>query len=68
VGGSFGTTTGTSLIVHWDGKHWKAESSASPGTSDSTLDAVYAVSPATVWAVGSYNNGGHNRTLIERCR
>jgi hypothetical protein len=46
----------------------EAQPSPSPGTSDSTLDAVYAVSPATAWAVGSYNNGGHNKTLIEQCR
>ena len=26
------------------------------------------LSPASIWAVGNYNNGGRTRTLIEQCR
>jgi hypothetical protein len=39
----------------------------SPGTVGNDLSAIYAQSPASIWAVGTYNNGHFNRTLIEHC-
>ena len=39
-----------------------------PGTAGNELNALFALSPTSIWAVGSYNDGGFNRTLIEHCR
>jgi hypothetical protein len=36
------------------------------GTHDNGLNAVAAVSASDVWAVGAYNNGTTNQTLVER--
>jgi hypothetical protein len=67
VGITYGTTASKALIIHWDGSHWRVVPSANAGTSGNSLNAVFALSPADIWAVGDYSNGGHNRTLTEHC-
>ncbi len=51
-----GRTTDTrhALVVHWDGSTWTIEPTPglTDGTSASGLDAVDAVSPDDIWAVG----------------
>src|SRR6266852_8298727 len=50
------------LIEHWDGASWKVVASPNPGStpacvnlnSGNYLNAVAAVSPTNVWAVGFY--------------
>jgi hypothetical protein len=64
------TITGSTykvLILHWNGKHWGTVRGRGPGTAGNTLDATYTQSPTSTWAVGSFNNGHFNRTLIEHC-
>ncbi len=67
VGQTFTGTSSQALLLHWNGTHWRTVPAKNPGTVGNGLDALYALSPASIWAVGSYNNGGFNRTLIERC-
>jgi hypothetical protein len=57
----------TTLILHWNGKRWRTMPSPSPGTVGSYFTAIYAQSPTAIWAVGSFNSGHFNRTLIEYC-
>jgi hypothetical protein len=53
------------LTEHWNGRTWRAVSSVSPGDW-SSLNAVWALSPHDVWAVGAYDGyrSGFN-TLAE---
>jgi hypothetical protein len=55
------------LIEHWNGKSWQAQSSPDPGTFSNELLGVTAASPTSAWAVGYDANagGGQRRTLIE---
>jgi hypothetical protein len=54
------------LIVHWNGSTWKQVPSPNPGGPDgSILTGVAATSATNVWAVGQYNNGSMDQTLIE---
>jgi hypothetical protein len=62
------TSTGAkALILHWNGRRWGFEAGRDPGTNDS-LNAVFAQSPRSIWAVGHYTSSGSFRTLIEHCR
>jgi hypothetical protein len=46
------------LTIHWDGTRWSIIPSPSPGTyNGNVLNAVSAVSPNDVWAVGWYQSG-----------
>jgi len=48
----------STLIEHWNGSAWAVVSSPNPGNG--TLDqltSVRGVSPADIWAVGSYSDG-----------
>ena len=48
---------GRTLVMHWNGTAWKRVASPHPGRrhyADSGLSGVAAVSPESVWAVGSY--------------
>jgi hypothetical protein len=56
------------LAEHWNGQAWTTVPSASPGGSsyDTSFAAVAIKSPADAWAVGSYQNGSSDQTLIER--
>lgn len=47
------------LVLHWNGTAWKRVASPHPGPrryEGSGLSAVAAVSPTSVWAVGSYSS------------
>jgi hypothetical protein len=67
VGITFGGTGSTALILHWGGSHWRVMPSPDVGTSGNDLNAVFALSPASVWAAGEYNNSGPDQTLIDYC-
>ena len=56
------------LIEHWDGTKWSIVASPSPDNNTfATYEAITAVSPQDVWAVGwySYNNNTVSKTLVE---
>ncbi len=54
------------LIEHWDGSQWNSVSSPNPGKGHDTLNAVAAISPNDVWAVGDFSQGQAGvQTLIE---
>jgi hypothetical protein len=54
------------LIEHWNGHVWRQQRSPSPGTADSSLLGVTAVSGKNAWAVGSTtDSAGFAQTLIE---
>ena len=42
----------TSYIAHWDGNAWTRVSSPNPGLYENDLNAVTAIAPDDVWAVG----------------
>jgi hypothetical protein len=67
VGSYNNGTVNRTLIEHWNGKAWKAQPSPNPGGSanDNQLSGVTATSPTNAWAVGSYNNGTSDQTLVE---
>jgi hypothetical protein len=44
------------LVLHWNGSHWKRVASPSPGSRHgNTLSGVVAIGGKDVWAVGSYH-------------
>jgi hypothetical protein len=43
------------LIEHWDGRAWTRVPSPNPGSADTQLDGVSAVSATDAWAVGHYD-------------
>ena len=54
-------------VMHWDGHAWSSQSLKPLGQGDNTLNAVAAVSPGELWAVGSYSQYyGEHQALIER--
>jgi hypothetical protein len=55
------------LIKHWDGVSWTSviSPSANAGNYTSNLRAIAASGASDVWAVGEYNNGNVQQTLIE---
>ncbi len=56
---------GSTVALHWDGTEWSTVSTPSPGKDD-RLNAVEAVAPNDVWAVGSTADAsGTPSTLIE---
>lgn len=59
------------LVLHWNGKHWKRSPSANPGGVGHTneLVAVAADPAGHLWAAGGYRNGsGSEQPLVERRR
>ncbi|MFL5797106.1 MAG: hypothetical protein ACJ77A_04125 [Actinomycetota bacterium] len=60
-------TADQTLVEHWNGTSWKVVPSPNPGGSSRNdfLYGVAAVSATNVWAVGRFDNGSANRTLIE---
>jgi hypothetical protein len=66
VGKYYNGTADRTLILHWNGKAWKAQKSPNGGGSSTGNDlfGVAAVSGNDAWAVGEYNNGTAHRTLI----
>jgi hypothetical protein len=57
----------TTLVMRWNGGSWTILPSPSPGTFGiNELNAVAAISPTDVWAVGSSTDvGAYAETLIE---
>jgi hypothetical protein len=69
VGYSNNGTVDQTLIEHWNGTSWKVQTSPDVGTGDNLLLAVAARSTGTsthAWAVGHYNDGTADQTLIEQ--
>jgi hypothetical protein len=66
VGSYSNGTADRTLILHWNGTAWTKVASPNPGGSanHNILTSVAAVSGSNAWAVGFYNNGTTNRTLI----
>jgi hypothetical protein len=60
VGYYYNGTTKRTLALHWNGKAWKTQASASP--HGAVLNGVTATSSTNAWAGGWYGK----RTLIER--
>jgi hypothetical protein len=55
-----------SVILRWNGKHWRQVPSPEPGGSQGTyLDGVVAVSKSAAWAVGDYGSPSAGLTLID---
>src|SRR5215471_4255739 len=52
------------LTEHWNGSSWTVLPSPDPGTVDSVLTGVRAVSATSVWAVGYTGGGAGDQTLI----
>jgi hypothetical protein len=54
------------LAEHWNGTTWKIVKSPDPGQLAGTdLSSVAVTSASNAWAVGIFNNGTTNQTLIE---
>jgi hypothetical protein len=59
------TSTGgaeRTYTMHWDGANWSVISSPNASTYDNRLNAVAAISPNDVWAVGSYKTSSADQT------
>ena len=55
------------LVLHWNGKHWRQVRSTNPG-GDRQFDALYgvaAIGGKNIWAVGTYSNHGLRLPLVE---
>jgi hypothetical protein len=63
VGQSFDFTTSQTLIVHWNGRSWRAVHAPHPGFA-SVLRSVTAVSANDVWAAGTTTRNGRQHTLV----
>jgi len=63
--GSYGNNTDPMrhLILHWDGSVWTTVPSPNPGSSESVLNAVTALSSNDVWAVGKFFGGSRTQPL-----
>jgi hypothetical protein len=58
---------GSAIAVHWDGRGWSAvPTPAAEPAHRHDLNAVSAVSPNNVWAVGTTSSQGRGEALIER--
>jgi hypothetical protein len=67
VGTDFGTSS-RALVLHWNGSHWRTVQAHGLSMPGDALSAVFALSPASIWAVGVADQGSQERTLIEHCR
>jgi hypothetical protein len=67
VGYYFDGSAYRTLIEHWNGESWKRVASRNPGGSSHTTElfGVAVISSGGAWAVGYYNTGTSNRTLVE---
>ncbi|MGO9161457.1 MAG: hypothetical protein ACLP7J_12210 [Streptosporangiaceae bacterium] len=61
-----GTANYGTLVLHWNGTSWTVVPSPNPGLRDggTFLNAVSALSPSNACAVGYYNTGTTNKTVI----
>jgi hypothetical protein len=54
------------LVEHWNGKIWKVQRSANPGSYANVLEGVAATSPTNAWAVGGFGTAiGEGENLAE---
>ncbi len=53
------------VVLHWDGSAWTQVPSPSPGSWESALYGVAAISTNNVWAVGYARDSVNYRTLVE---
>ena len=62
-----GSAGSGSLIEHWDGTAWHRVSSPAAEPAGSSLQAIVALSPSSIWAVGDTRDSGSSsdKTLIE---
>jgi hypothetical protein len=44
------------LVEHWNGSVWQRVASPDPGRRDNALNAVVAIAPDNVWAVGTFGS------------
>ena len=52
-----GTNAGRfTLVEHWNGSVWRRVASPDPGRRDNALNAVVAIAPDDVWAVGAFGS------------
>ena len=67
VGEDYNGSDLQTLVEHWNGKAWTMQDSPNPGglTGDNYLLSVTGVSASDAWAVGYYDNGSSQQTLIE---
>jgi hypothetical protein len=67
VGSYYNGTAYRTLVEHWNGKAWKVQKSPNVGGwgADNNLNGVVAISPTDAWAVGDYDDGNADQTLIE---
>jgi hypothetical protein len=67
VGSYYNGTAYRTLVEHWNGNAWRVLKSPNEGGSsaDNNLNGVVATSPTDAWAVGDYDNGKADQTLIE---
>jgi hypothetical protein len=54
------------LVVHWNGAQWSVVSSPNPGSQDTELTGVRALSDHDVWVVGERNSGAQPRAVVLR--
>jgi hypothetical protein len=68
VGDSFTGTAGKTLILRWNGTKWAQAASPNPSgpVTEMTLAGVAATSTSNAWAVGTYNTGTGQKTIIVR--
>ncbi len=52
--------TSYTLIEHWNGKQWQVVQSPNSGSVFNDLNAVTAIGPDDVWAVGTFSNSNSN--------
>ncbi|MGH2496591.1 MAG: hypothetical protein ACRDIV_17975, partial [Ktedonobacteraceae bacterium] len=65
VGGSFGSTSGQSLIAHWDGTSWSIVKSPD---AQSILSSMAVISSNNIWAVGDTTGNGHGYGQVAQPR
>jgi len=68
VGDSFTGTAGKTLILRWNGTKWAQAASPNPSgpVTEMSLAGVAATSASSAWAVGTYNTGTSQKTIIVR--
>jgi len=58
-------STERALILRWNGRAWRQAASPNPGgTHGSVLNAITAVSPSSIWAVGEYWTATAEKTMV----
>jgi hypothetical protein len=66
VGGVGSVGIRQTLVEHWDGTSWSVVPSANVNANtDNSLSGVAALASNDVWAIGNYNDGISNQTLVE---